>query len=83
MPYKILPTKEFEKDFKKIGDMKAQEAIKKKIEEVSKDPSRYKRLHYDLKGSFRIRIGSFRVVYSFNELLKEMYPEKIVLGHKY
>ena len=83
MPYKILPTKEFEKDFVKIGDRRIQDAIKKKIEEVSKDPSRYKRLHYDLKGSFRIRIGPFRILYSLNETKKEIYLEKVVLGHKY
>ena len=83
MSYKILPTKEFEKDFRKLGDKKARQAIKDKIEEVSKDPSRYKRLHYDLKGSFRIRIGHFRVVYSIDEGKKEMYLEKIILGHKY
>lgn len=83
MPFKIFPTKEFEKDFKKLGDRRIQDAIKKKIEEVSIDPSRYKRLHYDLKGSFRIRIGSLRIVYSFNEEKREMYPEKIIFGHKY
>ncbi len=53
MPYKILPTKEFEKDFKKL-DKFFQEIIKKKVEEISEDPERYKHLYYDLKGSSRI-----------------------------
>jgi len=80
--YKILPTKEFEKDFKKL-DRFFQERIKKKIEVVSKDPARYKHLHYDLKGSSRIRIGRLRIIFSYNEHLQELYLEKIVLGHKY
>ena len=36
MAYKILPTKEFSKDFKKI-DSQMQLRVKKKIEEVSDD----------------------------------------------
>jgi len=83
MSYKILPTKQFSNDFKKIKDRKMQESIKNKIEEVSNDPTRCKRLHYDLKGSFRIRIGPFRIIYSIDEKNKEMYLEKIVFRHKY
>lgn len=82
MPYKILPTKEFSKDFKKI-DRLMQERIKKKIREVSEDSARYKHLHYDLKGSSRLWVGKFRVIFSYNEQLKELYLEKIVFGHKY
>ena len=82
MSYKILPTKEFSKDFKKL-DNSVQEIIKKKVEEASQDPERYKRLHYDLKGSFRLRIGKIRVIFSIDSSKKEMYLEKIVLRHKY
>jgi len=52
MSYKILPTKEFSKDFKKL-DPQLQKKTKSKIEEVAEDPTRYKFLHYDLKGSCR------------------------------
>lgn len=41
MPYKILPTKEFEKDFKKL-DQHFQERIKKKFEEIKENPERCK-----------------------------------------
>ncbi len=82
MPYKILPTKEFSKDFKKL-DRFIQKKIKDKIEEVSQTPDRYKHLHYDLKGSCRIWVGKLRVIFSYNSKLKELYPEKIVFGHKY
>ena len=83
MSYKILPTKEFSTDFNKLKDRKTKDIIKRKIEKVSEDPTRYKRLHYDLKGSYRIRIGSFRIVYSLIEEKQEMWLEKIVFDHKY
>lgn len=35
------------------------------------NPTRYRRLHYDLKGN------------SIDESKKEMYLEKIILGHRY
>ena len=82
MPYKILPTKEFSKDFKKL-DKSLQKRVKNKVEEISEDPTHYKYLHYDLKGSCRIWVGKLRIVFSYNEKLRELYPEKIVLGHKY
>ncbi len=77
MGYKILPTKEFSKDFKKL-DQHFQDMIKSKMEEVAENPERYKHLHYDLKGSCRIRIDKLRVVFSYDIGLKELYLEKIV-----
>ena len=82
MPYNILPTKEFSKDFKKL-DSFMQDRIKSKIEEVAENPERYKFLHYDLKGSCRLWIGKLRIIFSYNENLKELYLEKIVFGHNY
>ena len=82
MSYKILPTKEFSKDFKKL-DNQLQVRIKKKIKEVAEEPTRFKQLHYDLKGSCRLWIGKLRVIFSYNGDKKEIYPEKIVFGHKY
>lgn len=83
MPYKILPTQQFTKDFNKLKDRRIQDAIKKKIEKVAEDPTRYKRLHYDLKGSFRIRLGPFRIIYSVDEQKQEIYLEKMVFDHRY
>lgn len=82
MSYKILPTKEFEKDFNKLDGFE-QKRIKNKIEEVSENPERYKHLHYGLKESCRIRIGKLRIIFSYDSKLKELYLEKIVFGHKY
>lgn len=80
--HKILPTKEFYKDFKKL-DKQLQDRIRKKFDEVAEDPSRYKYLHYDLSGSCRLWIGKLRVIFSYDSGKKEVYLEKIVFGHKY
>ncbi|MCG2826045.1 MAG: type II toxin-antitoxin system RelE/ParE family toxin [Thermoplasmatales archaeon] len=82
MHYKILPTKEFSKDFQRL-DKNNQLQIKKKIEEAAENPGRYKHLHYDLKGSSRLRVGKIRIIFSYDENKKELYLEKIVFGHKY
>lgn len=82
MNYKIFPTKEFSKDFKKLDEL-FKERIKRKIEEVAQNPERYKHMHYDLKDSCRIRIGKLRVVYSYSLQLQELYLEKIVFDHNY
>ncbi|MBI2664426.1 type II toxin-antitoxin system RelE/ParE family toxin [Candidatus Woesearchaeota archaeon] len=82
MPYKILPTKEFSKDFGKL-DAHLQDRIKRKIEEVAEDPTRYKHLHYDLAGSCRLWIGKLRIIFSYNASKQELYLEKVVVGHEY
>jgi len=82
MRYKIFPTKEFSKDFKRL-EKQIQLQIKKKIEEVSENPERYKHLHYDLKGSCRIRIGKLRVTFSYDLQARELYVEKIIFDHNY
>ena len=82
MSYKILPTKEFEKDFSMLNK-NFQDRIKKKMEEVAENPERYKHLHYEFKGSCRIRIGKLRVVYSYSVEKQELYLEQIIFGHKY
>ena len=82
MSYKILPTKEFSKDFRKL-DKHFQLRIKKKMEEVAINPERYKHLHYDLKNSCRIRIEKLRVVFSYDINFQELYLEKIIFDHHY
>lgn len=82
MPFRILPTKEFEKDFRKL-DSFIQDRIKKKFEEVAEDPTRYKHLHYGLAGNCRLWVGKIRIIFSYNLQNQEIYLEKIVFGHKY
>ncbi|MFH0711515.1 MAG: type II toxin-antitoxin system RelE/ParE family toxin [archaeon] len=82
MSYKVLPTKEFIKDFKKV-DLFFQKRIKKKIEEVAENPERYKHMHYDFSGSCRIRIDKLRMIFSYSVERRELYLEQIIFGHKY
>ncbi len=82
MSYKILPTKEFSKDFKK-ADSQMQKRIKQKFDEVAEDPTRHKFLHYDLGGSCRVWIGKLRIIFSYDDNKEELYLEKIVFGHRY
>lgn len=82
MSYRILPTREFESDFYKL-DKHFQSRIIKKINEVAENPERYKHLHFGLKNFCRIRIGKLRVIFRYDVQKQELYPEKIVSGHKY
>ena len=82
MNYKILPTREFEKEFYKL-DKSFQSRIIKKVNEVAENPERYKHLHYSLKGFCRIWIGKLRILFSYDVEKKILYLEKIVFGHKY
>lgn len=82
MSFKILPTKEFSKDFKKL-DPQWQKKVKQKIVEISKNPARFKFLHYNLSGSCRIWVGKLRIIFSYDEIKRELYLEKIVFGHRY
>ncbi len=82
MNYKIIPTRQFEKDFKKL-DKSIKKRIKNKIEEVAEAPERYKHLNYDLNNYSRIRIGKLRVIFSYDLETQELHLRKIVFGHKY
>lgn len=82
MTYKILPTKDFERQFKKL-DGHFQNRIAKKFEEVAENPSRYKHLQFDLSGSCRIRIDKLRIIFSYDITKQELYLENIVFGHNY
>ena len=63
MSYKLLYTNTAFKDIKKL-DIVAKKRIGKKIEEFSKDPfSTSKKLVNSSIGSYRWRIGNYRVIY--------------------
>jgi len=82
MSYKVLLTKEFERDFKKL-DKSFQDRIKKKFDEVAENPERYKHLHFDLSRFCRIRIEKLRIIFRYDIQKEELYLEKIVFGHNY
>jgi len=82
MIYKILASRQFEKDFKTLDSI-FQNRIKKKFEEVAKNPERYKHMRPPLNDYCRIRIDKLRIIFSYNAKEKILYLEKIVFGHKY
>ncbi len=82
MNYKIVPTKEFEKDFYKL-DKDSQKRIIKKINEVSENPIRYKHMKPPWNNYCRIRVGKLRIVFRYDIKKQELYLNKIILGHKY
>ena len=82
MTYKILVSKTFEKDFKKL-DLDIQFKIKNKFKEVSENPQRYKHMHPPMDDYCRIRIEKLRILFSYNVQKEILYLEKIIFGHKY
>jgi mRNA-degrading endonuclease RelE of RelBE toxin-antitoxin system len=82
MSYKILPTRQFEKDFKRL-DSSVKKRIIKKINEVAFDPTRYKHLRNVLNDNCRVWVDKYRVIFSYDVNKKELYLEKVVFGHRY
>lgn len=82
MTYKIIPTKDFIKDCKKIDSLSLTR-IRKKFDEVAENPERYKHLRGPLSDFCRIRIGKLRILFSHNNERQEIYLDKIVFDHKY
>jgi len=82
MTFRIIPTKEFIQDSKKIDSLSLKKVIRK-MEEVSENPERHKRLRGPLSMFCRVRVDKLRVLFSYDIKKKELYPEKIVFKHKY
>ena len=82
MSYKILPTKQFEKDFKKI-DSSIQKRISNKMNEVAFDPTRCQRLQYSLNKFCRVRVDKYRIIFDYDSMKKELYLRRIVFDHNY
>ncbi|MEW5744229.1 MAG: type II toxin-antitoxin system RelE/ParE family toxin [Nitrospirota bacterium] len=66
--YEILVSHEADKQYKR-QDKDTKRRLNKCIDELSKDPlsgSHIKKLHGDLKGKYRYRMGDIRIVYAVN-----------------
>ncbi len=78
MAYTLLYTKSAVNDIKKL-DIIVKKRIKKKLEEYSSDPLAYaKKLINSAIGSYRWRVGNFRIVF-------DIKGDKIVvlrIGHR-
>ena len=64
---RIVYTKTFSKDFKKVKDNKTRESILKIIIKLAKNPEIGKPLRYKLKGYRSVRIKPYRIIYRIEE----------------
>lgn len=83
MAYKIVPTAQFEKDLRKIGQSNAVEVLRwiSKNLENSEDPRQHgKPLKYALKQYWRYRIGDFRLLVDIQD--QQLILALITVGHR-
>lgn len=64
--YRVEYTQQFEKDFNKL-DKQIQRRVLKEVLKLEDNPERLRALRYDLKGSHRMRIGVYRLVFTVKE----------------
>lgn len=81
MSYEVILTDSFLKDLKKLKNKTLEGQVLNKLRELEVFPERNKKLMYDLKDYYRIRVGKLRVLYTIAD--KKVYVEVLVLGHKY
>lgn len=81
MSYEVVLTDSFLKEVKKLGNKGFEEQLFNKIKELEQSPERNKRLKYDLKNYYGLRIGKLRVLYTIKDNI--VYVEVLVKGHKY
>ena len=81
MNYEVILTDSFLKDLKKLKNKTLEEQVLIKIRELEENPERNKKLQYELKDYYRIRIGKLRVLYTI--ISNKVYAEALVRGHKY
>lgn len=67
MGMKVIYTKEFEDDLKRVRDRGMQMRIKKSIQKIMDNPSIGKPLRYELSGLRSLRIPPFRIIYELKD----------------
>lgn len=67
--YSILLSNQAKKELSKIrkGDLRSAKAISEAIDSLRLDPVIGEFLHGDLKGRRKIRVGNYRIIYSFEK----------------
>ncbi|MEK6946305.1 MAG: type II toxin-antitoxin system mRNA interferase toxin, RelE/StbE family [Nanoarchaeota archaeon] len=81
MTYEVILTDSFLKDLKKLKNKTLEEQVLNKLLELEEFPERNKKLMYDLKDYYRIRVGKLRILYTITG--NKVYVEVLVIGHKY
>ncbi|MBI2549106.1 type II toxin-antitoxin system RelE/ParE family toxin [Candidatus Woesearchaeota archaeon] len=81
MSYEVILTDSFLKDVKKLKNKPLEEQVLYKLQELEESPERNKKLQYELKDYYRIRVGKLRILYTIQG--NRVYVEVLVRGHKY
>ena len=81
MIYEVIITDSFLKDLRKLKYKTTEKQVLSKLQELEKNPERNKKLQYDLKDYYRIRVGKLRILYTVHD--DKVYVEVLVSGHKY
>lgn len=61
---RVVYSKEFEQDVKKIRDKALKERLIKQVEKILKNPETGKPLRYNLKGERSVYVPPYRLVYA-------------------
>lgn len=81
MKYEVIITETFKKEVEKLKDKKLEKQIYTKLLELETEPKRFKKLRYELKEYYRLRIGKFRIL--FRVVGNKVYVEALIKRHKY
>jgi len=64
---RLILSKRFQKDLKKVKDKKLQERVKKIVSKIMETPGAGKHLRYNFKGCQSLRIRPFRIIYKVRD----------------
>lgn len=67
--YKVFLSREAEKQLKKL-DKRYQKAVISGLFRLGENPNLGEPLKYELKGKYRLRVGSYRIVYRLEHFQK-------------
>ena len=81
MIYKVILTDSFLKNLSKLRNKSLEKQVLSKLLELEEYPDRNKKLMYDLKDYYRIRVGKLRILYTIQG--DNVFVEVLVAGHKY
>ena len=81
MSYEVILTDSFLKDLKKLKNASLEEQVFVKLQGLEENPERNKRLRYNLKDYYRIRVGKLRVLCTVSG--GKVYVEVLVRGYRY
>ena len=82
MSYKILLTKDAEKEYSRLykQDKALFNRIRAAIHSIAEDPAQGRPLKFDLKGKWSYRVGPYRIIYSIEHRILTVYI--LDIGHR-